>query len=81
MRESLARGVIAGYPMIDVKVTPDRRQLPRRRLVGEMAFELARLDVLREAAAREAKPILLEPIMAGRGADPGRVHGRGDRRT
>ena len=31
VRESLSRGVLAGYPMIDVEVTPDRRQLPRGR--------------------------------------------------
>jgi elongation factor G len=61
VRESLARGVMAGYPVIDVQV----------RLLGgsyhevdssEMAFQIAG-SMGAQAAAREATPVLLEPVM------------------
>src|ERR1022692_955725 len=61
VRESLARGVMAGYPVIDVAV----------RLTGgsyheldssEMAFQIAG-SMGATAAAREAGPGLLEPLM------------------
>jgi elongation factor G len=61
-REALARGIVAGYPVIDVAV----------RLTGgsfhevdssEMAFQIAG-SLGTQAAAREAGPILLEPMMA-----------------
>jgi elongation factor G len=61
VRESLARGVVAGYPVIDVEV----------RLTGgsyheldssEMAFQIAG-SMGAQAAAREATPVLLEPVM------------------
>jgi len=61
VRESLARGVMAGYPVIDVEV----------KLTGgsyhevdssEMAFQIAG-SMGAQAAAREATPVLLEPVM------------------
>jgi elongation factor G len=61
VRESLARGVMAGYPVIDVAV----------KLTGgsyheldssEMAFQIA-ASMGATAAAREAGPVLLEPMM------------------
>jgi elongation factor G len=61
VRESLARGIMAGYPVIDVEV----------KLTGgsyhevdssEMAFEIAG-SMGAQAAAREAAPVLLEPVM------------------
>jgi elongation factor G len=61
VRESLARGVMCGYPVIDVAV----------RLTGgsyheldssEMAFQIAG-SMGATAAAREAGPVLLEPLM------------------
>jgi elongation factor G len=61
VRESLARGVMAGYPVIDVAV----------KLTGgsyheldssEMAFQIAG-SMGATAAAREAGPVLLEPVM------------------
>jgi elongation factor G len=61
-REALARGVVAGYPLIDARV----------KLTGgsfhevdssEMAFQIAG-SLGTQAAARDASPILLEPIMA-----------------
>jgi elongation factor G len=61
VRESLARGVLGGYPVIDVAV----------KLTGgsyheldssEMAFQIAG-SMGATAAAREAAPVLLEPVM------------------
>ena len=61
IREAMDAGVLAGYPMVDLKVT----------LVGgsyhevdssEMAFKIAGSIALREAA-RRADPVLLEPVM------------------
>ena len=61
VRESLARGIMAGYPVIDVEV----------KLTGgsyhevdssEMAFQIAG-SMGAQAAAREAGPVLLEPVM------------------
>jgi elongation factor G len=61
MREAMDTGVLAGYPMVDVKV-----QL----IFGsyhdvdssEMAFKIAGSMALKEAA-RRANPVLLEPVM------------------
>src|SRR5690606_17161600 len=61
MREAMDSGVLAGYPMVDVKV----------QLVfgsyhdvdsSEMAFKIAGSMALKEAA-RRANPVLLEPMM------------------
>jgi elongation factor G len=61
IRESLDNGVLAGYPVIDVKVE----------LVdgsyhdvdsSEMAFKIAGSMAIKEAI-RKAKPVLLEPVM------------------
>ena len=35
IQEALERGILAGYPVVDVKVAPVRRQLPRRRLLRD----------------------------------------------
>ena len=35
VEEALETGVKAGYPMVDIRVTLDRRQVPRRGLVGD----------------------------------------------
>ena len=61
-QEAMEFGVLAGYPMVDVKVTL---------LDGayhdvdssEMAFKIAGSMAFKEAA-RRAKPVLLEPMMA-----------------
>jgi elongation factor G len=62
VRDSLARGIMAGYPVIDVKTT----------LLGgshhevdssEMAFNIAG-SMAAQQASRNAGPVLLEPIMA-----------------
>ncbi len=61
VKEALENGVLAGYPMVDVKVE----------LVdgsyhdvdsSEMAFKIAGSMAVKEAA-RQAHPVLLEPIM------------------
>src|SRR5437867_1773307 len=61
VKEALENGVLAGYPMVDVKVE----------LVdgsyhdvdsSEMAFKIAGSMAVKEAA-RQAQPVLLEPIM------------------
>jgi elongation factor G len=61
VREALENGIIAGYPMIDVKVTlydGSYHDVDS----SEMAFKMAgSLGV--KAAVRKADPIILEPIM------------------
>jgi elongation factor G len=61
-REALLRGIVAGYPVSDVKVS----------VLGggahpvdssEMAFQLASFQAVSQAL-RDAKPALLEPIMS-----------------
>ncbi len=60
MQEALANGVLAGYPMVDIRVTltdgsyhdVDSSEMAFK-IAGSMAFK---------SAARQAYPILLEPI-------------------
>jgi elongation factor G len=62
MREALEGGVLAGYPMSDVKVSlydGSYHDVDS----SEMAFKIAGSIALKEAA-RRAGPVLLEPIMA-----------------
>ena len=35
IQSSLSSGVVAGYPLVDLRVTPHRRHVPRRRLLGD----------------------------------------------
>ncbi|MBX5458239.1 MAG: elongation factor G [Thermogemmatispora sp.] len=61
IRETLENGIIAGYPMIDVKVTlfdGSYHEVDS----SEMAFKTAGSLAIKEAA-RKAGPILLEPVM------------------
>lgn len=61
IRESLENGIIAGYPMIDVKATlydGSYHEVDS----NEMAFKTAGSLAIKEAA-RKAGPTLLEPIM------------------
>ena len=69
VKEALENGVLAGYPMVDVKVE----------LVdgsyhdvdsSEMAFKIAGSMAVKEAA-RQASPVLLEPIMDVEVVTPG----------
>ena len=55
-------GVLAGYPMVDVKVELARRLLPRGRLVGD-GVQDRRLHGVQAKRCRKARPVILEPIM------------------
>jgi elongation factor G len=61
VREQLAAGVIAGYPVTDVKVTMlgGSHREPEGTMV---AFKAAAATACREGV-RKARPVLLEPIM------------------
>jgi elongation factor G len=61
IRETLENGIIAGYPMIDVKATifdGSYHDVDS----SEMAFKIAGSLAIKEAV-RKAAPILLEPVM------------------
>jgi len=60
--EALSAGVLAGYPMVDVRATLTDGSFHEVDS-SEMAFKIAGSMVLKEAA-RKAKPVLLEPIMS-----------------
>jgi elongation factor G len=62
IEEALETGVKAGYPMVDVRVTLTDGSYHDVDS-SEMAFKIAGSMAFREAA-RRAKPVLLEPIMA-----------------
>ena len=76
--EALETGVKAGYPMVDVRVTLDRRQVPRHRLLGDrvQGRRVARLQG--GGQARQADPAGAD--LQGRGRHPGGVPGRRHRR-
>ena len=61
LQEALAGGILAGYPMIDVKATlfdGSYHEVDS----NEMAFKIAASFALKEAKEK-CKPVLLEPIM------------------
>jgi elongation factor G len=62
VRESLARGVLAGYPMVDVQVTLTGGSFHELDS-SDMAFQIAASMGAREAAI-QAGPTLLEPLMS-----------------
>jgi elongation factor G len=62
IREALEGGIIAGYPMVDVKATlydGSYHDVDS----NEMAFKIAGSMAFKEAA-RKASPVILEPVMA-----------------
>ena len=62
IQEAMAGGVLAGYEMVDVKVSlydGSYHDVDS----NEMAFKIAGSIAFKEAA-RKAKPVLLEPVMA-----------------
>jgi elongation factor G len=61
VRESLEGGILAGYPMVDIKVElfdGDYHEVDS----SEMAFKICSSICFKEAC-RKAKPVLLEPVM------------------
>ena len=78
IQTALQNGITAGYPVVNVKVIPPRRRLPRRRLL-EMALKIAGFMAAKEAL-RKAQPVILEPLDGRRGPHSEGVHGRCDRR-
>jgi len=61
VREALETGVLAGYPMVDVRVRLTDGSYHEVDS-SEMAFKIAGSMGVKEAC-RKAKPVLLEPIM------------------
>jgi elongation factor G len=62
VRETLDAGVLAGYPVVDVKVTlldGSYHEVDS----SEMAFKIAASMAFKDAA-KKASPVLLEPVMA-----------------
>ncbi|MBA2574587.1 MAG: elongation factor G [Nocardioidaceae bacterium] len=62
IQEAMEYGILAGYPMVDIKVTL-RDGAYHDVDSSEMAFKMAGRMVFKEAA-RKADPALLEPMMA-----------------
>jgi elongation factor G len=61
VKEAMAKGVLAGYPLVDIKVTlydGSYHEVDS----SEAAFKIAGSIALQEAA-KKANPVLLEPIM------------------
>jgi elongation factor G len=61
-QEAMEFGVLAGYPMVDVKVTLQDGQYHDVDS-SELAFKIAGSMAFKEAA-RKAQPVLLEPMMS-----------------
>ncbi|MEE9199382.1 MAG: elongation factor G [Dehalococcoidia bacterium] len=73
IKGALSSGVLAGYPLVDIKVTlVDGSYHPVDS--SDLAFQMAGAMVLRDGA-RKAKPVLLEPIMKLEVATPGEFLG------
>ncbi len=62
IQEALTNGVLAGYPMVDVRVTLTYGSYHDVDS-SEMAFKIAGSMAVKDAA-RKASPVLLEPVMA-----------------
>ncbi len=76
--EAMQTGVLAGFPVIDVRVTLFDGSFHEVDS-SEMAFKIAGSMAFKEGFMK-SKPILLEPIMNVEDEDPGAVHGRRHRR-
>ncbi len=62
IQEALTNGILAGYPMVDVRVTLTYGSYHDVDS-SEMAFKIAGSMAVKKAAAK-ASPVLLEPVMA-----------------
>ena len=74
VREQMANGVLAGYPLIGVKVTLYDGSFHEVDS-SEVAFRIAGSQALRDGALR-AKPVLLEPTVAVEAVTPGEYMGQ-----
>ena len=61
IREAMGRGILAGYPMVDVSVDLYDGSFHEVDS-SEIAFKIAASQAFQEAA-KQAKPVILEPIM------------------
>ena len=61
VREAMEEGLLAGYPMVNIKVTLTDGSYHSVDS-SEMAFKIAAAQAFKKAA-QQAKPILLEPVM------------------
>lgn len=61
IREALSSGILAGYPVVDIKIKIVDGSFHEVDS-SEMAFKMAGIFALKDAA-KNAKPILLEPVM------------------
>ena len=78
IREQMDNGVVAGFPLINVKATlfdGSYHEVDS----SEVAFKIAGSTALRDGAAK-ADPVLLEPGHVGRSCYPRGLHGSGGRR-
>ena len=73
VEEQMANGVVAGYPLIGVKVTLYDGSFHEVDS-SEVAFRIAGSQALRDGALR-AKPVLLEPVVAVEAVTPGEYMG------
>ena len=55
LKSVLGSGVLAGFPVVDLKVSADRRRLPRRRFVGAGVRDRRARGVARGACRRAAR--------------------------
>jgi elongation factor G len=62
IREAMTRGILAGYPVVDVSVDLYDGSFHEVDS-SEIAFKIAASQAFQEAA-KQAKPVILEPIMA-----------------
>ena len=74
----LTSGVVAGFPVVDVKVAAGRRQVSRRQLVGAGLRNRHARPLPRSAAEGQVRPARADH--EGRGGDPGRLYRLGHRR-
>ena len=78
VEEALENGVRAGYPMVDVRVTLDRRQVPRHGLLGDRVQDRRLAGAQGGGPAGQAGPAGAD--LRGRGRHARGLHGRRDRR-
>ena len=78
VEEALANGVRAGYPVVDVRVTLDRRQVPRHGLLGDRVQDRRLAGVQGSGPAGQAGAAGAD--LRGRGRHARGVHGRRHRR-